>query len=368
MKICILTSGHDVYDNRIYYKEVLSLRKKYDEIYIVAPGDKNFVTGHGVEVRCFPKRKNWHDRMEPMKRMFEIAKEINADVYHAHEPDSFQVAVNLKKALGAKIIYDSHEYHPEAFAEHFRYGKTLVAKAVYLFEKSLGKQADCIISVNDILVNKFKKYNGNVLLLPNYPVLRDGNFEKELNSKPTFVYAGGLRADRGIFKILEAINILKSKDFKYIFIGPFETEQFESICKKFAEEQLSNVDIVFTGKVPHTEVFGYLKKAYAGFVLLQPGNWRYVNSEPIKLFEYMSSKTPVIASNFPMMEKIVSSSKSGLLVKPDSPEDIADAVIKMAGDIQMVKLMGENGFISVSQSYNWSVCEKRLLDAYSKFE
>lgn len=373
MKICMLTSGHDVYDNRIYYKEILSLRKKYDDIYIIAPGDKDFVTEHGVQVRCFRKRKNWHDRMEPMKRMFELAKDVNADVYHAHEPDSFQVAVNLKKVLGAKIIYDSHEYHPEAFAEHFRFGKSLVTKAVYLFEKKLGKQADCIISVNDILVNKFKKYNKNVLLLPNYPTLRGEDFNKELNGKPTFVYAGGLREDRGIFKILEAINILKSKDsksrdFRYIFIGPFETVQFESKCRGFVEEQLKDADIIFTGKVPHTEVFGYLKEAFAGFVLLQPGNWRYVNSEPIKLFEYMSSKTPVIASDFPMMERIVYSSKSGLLVKPDSSEDIANAILKMAWDIQMVKSMGENGYTSVCQSYNWAVCEKRLLDAYSKFE
>lgn len=368
MKICMLTSGHDVYDNRIYYKEALSLRKRYDEIYIVAPGDKNFVTEHGIKVKCFPKRKNWHDRMEPMKKMFDIAREINADVYHAHEPDSLQVAVNLKKSLGAKIVYDSHEYYPEAFSEHFRYGKALATKAVYLFEKRLGKQADCIISVNDILVNKFKKYNKNVLLLPNYPILWNGDFEKQLSSKPTFVYAGGLREDRGIFKILEAVNIIGSKDFKYIFIGPFETAEFESKCKKYVKEHLNNADIVFTGKIPHTEVFGYLKGAFAGFVLLQPGNWRYVNSEPIKLFEYMSSKTPVIASDFPMMERIVSSSDSGLLVKPDSPEDIADAVLKMAGNTGMVKSMGENGFDSVSRSYNWAICEKRLLDAYSKFE
>lgn len=364
----MLTSGHDVYDNRIYYKEILSLRKRYNEIFIVAPGSRDFVTEHGVIVRCFPKRKNWHDRIEPMKRMFDIAKEINADVYHAHEPDSLQVAVNLKKSIGAKIIYDSHEYYPEAFSEHFPIGKGLMTKAVYLFEKSLGKQADCIISVNNILVDKFKKYNGNVVLLPNYPILQAEDFKKELSSKPTFVYAGGLREDRGIFKILEAINILKGEDFRYIFVGPFETPEFELKCKEFVAQKLNNTDIVFTGKVPHTEVFGYLKNAYAGFVLLQPDNWRYVNSEPIKLFEYMSSKTAVIASSFPMMERIVSSAESGFLVRPDSPEDIADAILKLAEHPQMTKSMGESGYDSVRKSYNWAVCEKRLMDAYSKFE
>lgn len=99
MKICILTSGHDVYDNRIYYKEILSLKKLYKEIYLIAPGEKDFVTKDGIVVRSFRKRKAWYDRIRPMRDIYKIAKEINADVYHAHEPDSFQIAVKLKKKI-----------------------------------------------------------------------------------------------------------------------------------------------------------------------------------------------------------------------------------------------------------------------------
>src|SRR3712207_2868169 len=368
MKICMLTSGHDVFDNRIYYKEILSLRKKYDDIYIVAPGEKDFVTEHGIKVRCFAKRKNWHDRMRPMKDMFNIAKEINADVYHAHEPDSFQVATKLKKQLGAKIIYDSHEYHPEGFAEHFKVGKSLVTQTIYLYEKSLGKQADCIITVNQLLVDKFKAYQNNVKMIPNYPVLKEGEFEKEYNSKPTFIYVGGLREDRGIFKILEAIHEIKDKDFKYIFIGPFETEEFEYKCKGFVESKLKNNDIEFTGKIPHTKVFDYLKSAHAGFVLLQPENWRYVNSEPIKLFEYMSSKTAVIGSDFPMIENVVLSANAGILVSPSSPSDISNAILKLASNLDKVKIMGEKGYKKVKELYNWNVCEEVLLNVYKSLE
>ncbi|MBA5850901.1 glycosyltransferase family 4 protein [Clostridium sp. cel8] len=366
MKICMLTSGHDVFDNRIYYKEILSLKKKYSEIYLVAPGDRDFVTEDGVIVKCFPKRKNWHDRVEPMRNMFNIASKIGADIYHAHEPDSFQVATKLKKHFGCKIIYDSHEYYPEAFSEHFRFSKSIAKKAVYIYEKRLGKQADCIITVNSILVDKFKKYNENVRLIPNYPVLQSGDFKKEAHEKPTFIYVGGLREDRGIFKILEAVETIKDKDFKYIFVGPFETSEFESKCKNFVEDKLSQNDITFTGKIPHTQVFDYLKLSDAGFVLLQPGNWRYVNSEPIKLFEYMSSKTAVIGSNFPMIENVLTKSGSGILVRPDSPEEIARAIIEVAENLNKAKIMGESGYKDVTKVYNWNVCERELLDAYSQ--
>ncbi|MBP2032467.1 glycosyltransferase involved in cell wall biosynthesis [Clostridium algifaecis] len=366
MKICMLTSGHDVFDNRIYYKEILSLKKRYDQIYLVAPGDKDFVTEHGIIVKCFPKRKKWYDRMRPMKDIFNIAKEINADVYHAHEPDSFQVATKLKKELNAKIIYDSHEYYPEAFAEHFGFISSLVKNIIYLYEKRLAKQADCIITVNNILVDKFKKYHDNVQLIPNYPVIKYRNFENKLNKKPTFIYVGGLREDRGIFKILQAINIIKDRDFKYIFLGSFETEKFELKCRKFINNKLNNMDITFTGKIPHKRVFDYLNISHVGFVILQPDNWRYVNSEPVKLFEYMSSKIAVIGSNFPMVENIISSCENGILVKPDSPQDISRAILKLAENLEMVKVMGNNGFNKVKEIYNWNICEKRLLDAYEK--
>lgn len=368
MIICMLTSGHDVFDNRIYYKEILSLKRKYEKIYLVAPGNKDFVTEDGIIVRCFPKRKNWCDRRIPMQNIFDIACKIKADIYHAHEPDSFQVATKLKRELGSKIIYDSHEYYPEAFSEHFKFGKSLVQKIIYLYEKKIAKQADCIITVNDILVNKFKKYNKDVRLIPNYPVLKDEYFCKIQHTKPTFVYVGGLRADRGIFKILEAIDKIKDKNFKYMFIGPFETAEFESKCRKFVRSNLGKVDILFTGKIPHAEVFNYLGLSDVGFVLLQPYNWRYVNSEPIKLFEYMGSKTAVIGSDFPMIKNILDKSNSGILVKPDSELEISNAILELGEDIKKARAMGENGYKEVMKNYNWGVCEKDLLDAYSEME
>lgn len=365
MKICMLTSGHDVFDNRIYYKELLSLKKRYNELYLVAPGEKDFVTEDGIIVKTFKRRKSWYDRFSPMKSMFKIGLEIGADVYHAHEPDSLQVGVKLKKKTGAKLIYDSHEYYPEAFSEHFSLLKGVIQDMVYLYEKRLAKGSDYIITVNDLLVGKFKKYNKNVELIPNYPVFTEGVFDKKYDNKPIFVYAGGLREDRGILKILEAVNISK-QDAKYIFMGEFETAEFKDKVYKYIEDNLKNVDIEFTGKIPHPKVFEYLTCADAGFVLLQPYNWRYVNSEPIKLFEYMMSKTAVIGSDFPMMKDVIEKSQCGFVVKPDNPTSISKIIDYVCKNREEIRIMGENGFRSANEYYNWEALEKRLYRIYEK--
>lgn len=364
----MLTSGHDVFDNRIYYKEILSLKKKYDDIYVIAPGkpgERDFVTGEGIRVRYFERRRNWRDRFRPMRDMFKLGLEVGADVYHAHEPDSFQVALKLKRKTGARAIYDSHEYHPEAFAEHFKTGKGIVTKAVYLYEKSNARHADYIISVNDILVNKFKGYNPNVALIPNYPVLKNADLRKEYNDKPTFIYIGRMTEDRGIMKILEAVRHVKN-DCRYLFVGEFDGEAIKSNAESYVADNLKAKDIEFTGKVNHLQVFDYLKSADAGFVLLQPYSWRYVNSEPIKLFEYMMSKTAVIASDFPMMKRIVEKSSCGVTVKPDNPLEIASVIDDIAENREQFRSMAVNGFDEVIKYYNWNICEERLLDLYGK--
>lgn len=367
MRICMLTSSHSIYDNRIYYKEILSLKKKYDEIYLVAPGEKDFVTEDGIIVKCFRRRSSWHDRIRPMNDMTEIGLSIKADVYHAHEPDSFQVALRIKDKLGSKAIYDSHEYYPEAFSEHFKYFRGLFKNIIYLYEKRMAERADYIITVNDILVDKFKKYNKNASLIPNYPVLKGDEMDKQYKEKPVFIYVGGIREDRGILKILEAIEKVKS-DCRYLFVGRVEDQLFFERAKEFMDNKLKDADITFTGNVPHTEVFNYLNEADAGFVLLQPTNWRYMNAEPIKLFEYMISKTAVISSDFPIMKNIVDRVGCGYTIPPDNPDRIAETMDFIANNREKAKEMASLGYRAVKEKYNWDVLEKELFRVYEELK
>jgi glycosyltransferase involved in cell wall biosynthesis len=359
----MLTSSHDIFDNRIYYKEALSLKKYYDDIWIIAPGDKDFTTKDGIKVKCFKRRTSWHDRIRPMKDMYKLGVQVGADIYHAHEPDSFQVALKLKKNIKKKAIYDSHEYYPEAFSEHFKGFSPIAKKMLHLYEKRMSQKADMIISVNDILVDKFKGYNSNVVLLPNYPIFDDKTMEKVYRDKPVFVYVGEQREDRGIMKILEAIKLTKV-EASFIFVGRFINEAFKAKVQEYIAANLTDKDIKFVGKVPHLEVFDYLSYADAGLVILQPNSWRYVNSEPIKLFEYMLSKTVVIGSDFPMIKNIVGKANCGFTVKPEQPADIAKTMDYVSTHRDEIVKMGDSGYQDAMKNYNWLVLEKRLVEAY----
>ncbi|MCX7767021.1 MAG: glycosyltransferase, partial [Candidatus Sumerlaeia bacterium] len=104
---------------------------------------------------------------------------------------------------------------------------------------------------------------------------------------------------------------------------------------------LSDVDVKFTGKIPHKQVFEYLKSAHAGFVLLQPTNWRYVNSEPIKMFEYSAMKKPIIAPDYPAIRHFFPAEAYCLLFPPEDISAIEERIIKLISDTALRTKIGK---------------------------
>lgn len=366
LRICMLASGHDPLDSRIFYKEVLSLKKVYDDITIIAPFTKIYDQVDGVNIIGIYSRKNSSikERIKALEDLYQRALEVNANVYHCHEPDSLYIGYKMKKKLKSKLIYDSHEYHPEAFSERYNgLLRVIIRKAIYYYEKIICSKCDAIISVNTNLVNKFLKFNKNVIELPNYPVL-DTNYEKnKTNSRRKLVYIGRVSEEKGCTKIIEALKETKEK-FEMIFIGDGLKKNYMENLKKKSQELTNNSSIEFLGKIPHKDAINLLSEQKIGFSLLQPSNWRYVNSQPIKIFEYMVNGIAVIASNYPMISEIIDSSKCGILVNPLDEKEIAQAIDCLIKYPEKAEEMGKRGRSAVLEKYNWSAIEKRLLNLY----
>ncbi|NWK62070.1 glycosyltransferase [Acinetobacter sp. SwsAc3] len=110
-KICHVTSVHYRYDTRIFLKMCKSLSKRYNTFLIVADGlgdelkdDVNF-----LDIGKFSSRK---DRiLKSPRKIYSKALEVEADLYHIHDPELMHVALKLQKK-GKKVIYDSHEDFP----------------------------------------------------------------------------------------------------------------------------------------------------------------------------------------------------------------------------------------------------------------
>jgi glycosyltransferase involved in cell wall biosynthesis len=84
------------------------------------------------------------------------------------------------------------------------------------------------------------------------------------------------------------------------------------------------------------------------------------------MFEYMAAGLPVIASDFPLWRSIVQGAGCGLLVDPQNPMAIRDAIERLLRNPQEAERMGARGREAVRQKYNWPVEEQKLLNLYQE--
>ena len=106
------------------------------------------------------------------------------------------------------------------------------------------------------------------------------------------------------------------------------------------------------GHKPYSEIPYWLK---AADVLILPNSGKEEISKhwtsPLKLFEYMASKRPIIASDLPSLSDVLNESNA-LLIEPDNPERIAEAIKNVLKDSNFSVKISNQAFQDV-QHYSW---------------
>jgi glycosyltransferase involved in cell wall biosynthesis len=179
------------------------------------------------------------------------------------------------------------------------------------------------------------------------------------------IYSGRLSIDRGILiysailrKLLEVGIPTRLK-----LAGTFTPENEQEIFFENAKDVKDFID--YLGWTPYEKISENYHSADIGLAILLPEP-RYVAATPVKLFEYMASGLPVIASNFPAISHIVNDANCGLLVEPMA--DITSTVknIKTWYENKTIpKILGENGRQAIISKYNWENQIASLIDFYN---
>ena len=81
---------------------------------------------------------------------------------------------------------------------------------------------------------------------------------------------------------------------------------------------------------------------------------------PIKLFEYMASCRPILATSLPSVSEILEDGVNAVLVEPDSAQVILDGIQKILGDPAFARRNSERE-VSDVKNYSWEGRAKKLL-------
>ncbi len=173
-------------------------------------------------------------------------------------------------------------------------------------------------------------------------------------------YVGNTYEGRGIEKIikLSKVNI----DIFFLIVGGEEEDNIHYI-KKLQPDQKN---ILFTGHVDNIDIPNFLAISdvllipYDSDFTIKGGSKASEYSSPIKLFEYMASGKPIIASNLPAISRILSNQKDCLLVSPDSFEDLNAALNKLMNDHDLINSISENS-LELSKHFTWENRAKKMI-------
>lgn len=156
--------------------------------------------------------------------------------------------------------------------------------------------------------------------------------------------------EKGIREIIEAAGLLKEDDIKVVLVGG-EAEDIKE-GKKLAEAAGASGRLTFVPAVPWRVVPLYLK---AADVLLMPfPNTRHyaLAMSPRKMFEYMASGRPIIATNLPAIREILSE-KEVFFLDNLSGEKIAKMILFVKGNPILAEEKASRA-LSLAKGLSWS--------------
>lgn len=344
----------------------VSLAERGYEVHLVvanaATEVKDGVHIQGVEV---PFSGRLSRMRKAARAVYERGLEIDADIYHVHDPELIPFAVKLQKR-GKKVIFDSHEDVPQDILGKAWLGpmpvRKMIASVYALYEKNRVRQLSGVISVVESITAKFN--HPNALTVHNYPRL---DFFDDLavdegvelpGDKTLTVHHGGLSEMRGIHHMVRAMGFL-NEEYALILMGPWESESYHLRCRETPGWERVN----YLGNLDIRSCFSVLKRCHIGLVLLRPFP-SFQQSLPIKAFEYIGVPMPMLMSDFPFWKEEFGSYAH--FVNPEDPQAIAHEVMRIAalGHKERERV----GEVSAQflATKTWRSEEKKLFNFYEK--
>ncbi|HJV84452.1 MAG TPA: glycosyltransferase [Noviherbaspirillum sp.] len=365
-KICHFSSVHRGLDIRIFRKECISLANAgYDTHLVIdaTAADMAEAASHGVTVHpVAPDAQGGRlSRMVSHARhCYHAARELNADLYHFHDPELIPYGVMLARS-GKKVVFDAHEdligdIHAKDWVPvRARHAVAAIAGAVQDFG---ARRFSAVVTATPFIGSLFENLAKQVVVVNNFPLLHElpPAQDVDVSQRKSVCYVGNIHKHRGIQEMVKAIGMSGEQ---LLLAGDFRPGLLRDEVTGYDGWQ----HVRECGVVDRKGVADIMAQSFAGMVIFHPVP-NFINAQPIKMFEYMSAGVPVIASDFPLWRDFIEGNQCGICVDHTRPDAIADAIRHLRTHPEDVVRMGANGRRATAEKYRWDREETKLLSLY----
>lgn len=251
------------------------------------------------------------------------------DLVIANDWRALPIAFAAKRSCGARIIYDSHEFAPEEFADS-RLWRLLARRHVAAIEGRYIGRADAAMTVSDGISEALaERYDlaERPVVIANMPPRTTTCF-RPAGERITVLYHGAIVPRRGLETLIESLPLWPSH-FRLVLRGPTQG-QFDQHLRGLAAGLGDR--IAFEAAVAPGQIVAAASAADIGFFLLSNSTTHARFALPNKVFEYLSAGLMVISSDLPEVRKVIDGAGCGLLLPEDTPQTIAACLSDLTRD------------------------------------
>ena len=308
---------------------------------------------HDVEKRGFTVCRIQHDMPHLIATTFEyirLLKQHNIQLVCAHGHKPRILGWFAAKRLGIPIIAVSHGWT----------GAGLKMKLFECIDKWMHRLMDHVVCVSQAQADKVIRYGTppsrvsviyNSIRTDRFDVRSNISFRHQLEAmfpkKPKWIVgaAGRLSLEKGYDILITAAKQLlhSGLDIGFVLFG--DGSLYQPLQKQVDDAGIAS-SFVLTGQrtdqldqyMPHFDLFAQSS---------------HTEGMPTVLLEAMAARTAVVATQVGGTGELVVEGSTGLMVPPNNPDALANAIRKVLNDDELRRTMGENGRQQVAKSFNF---------------
>lgn len=368
-KVCVISTAHYTFDPRIFYRELTALADAGYDVTFVTHHEED-VQKNQIRVRSIGSADSRIERWTDLWSAYESAVDVDADVYHFHDPELIPVGILLKLTTDAKVVYDVHEDYDTVIMRRDWIPSSVSYPLSKLFPyvQSLSSRPfDAIVAATDWIRDEFEELgHQNVHLIRNFPRISDIDISEppiQAEAEITMVYVGSFGGNHGLMRMIDLLEETRERgvDTELWVIGGFKKPAFEAKVDGRLQESNHDEYVRLLGYVDYEDMFSYLSGADIGLALADKQLYEYC--VPNKVFEYLAASIPVMVTDTTGMRRYLPDD-CGFRVDETNTSEQADIIERFAGDTASLNEMGENGRKIVESEYCWEQEKEKLIRLY----
>ena len=295
-----------------------------------------------------------------------LASRNRYQVIHVHNPPDFLLMAALApRLLGARVIFDVHDFAPELFAMRFgeRRVFTPIVRTMEFVERLATRFATAVITVHDPYRRALETRGvpaGKITVVLNSLDERLIPRRVPANRKGfRVVYHGTITPHYGVALLVEAAARV-AREVPSLSLEIYgDGDALPELHSRVNELGISN-RVHLSGRfLPQREVLERVHSASAGVICNLPVE-RNEAAIPTKLFEYAFLGVPIVTADLPAIREHFSS-REVRFFRAGSAEDLSDALREIAAapdDARTRALAARRRY----EDYRWPVNARRYVE------